>query len=253
MKLIISPLLMLALVAPLAAADTKQVLDETRAILKEWISTRQTLAEQKSAWEVEKQTLQQSIQLHEAEIKLLTEEIKQAEELSSAADKEWIAQEQLEAVVKEAAASVEAVVDDLETQLVKASKAFPKPLQEKIAPLALRIPEPDKRKTKSISERMQNIVGILGEVDKFNNTISTFTEIRKGSDGGEFQVETMYLGLGQGFFTDVSGNQAGVGFPMDGKWQWVDKPELGARIKNAMAMYRNVMPAEFVGLDVTVR
>lgn len=244
-------LLLLSSLTSAIAAETGSTIEQTRAVLNKWIETKRILAEQQSAWEVEKQTLAQAIALYEAEVKLLTEEIRRNEQLSSDADKAVIEAEKREQSLREAAAAVLVVMDQLEEHLLKLIKAFPQPLRDKIKPLAIRIPDPDNRKKVGLSVRMQNIVGILVEVDKFNREISIHTELRKAADGGEFEVQTLYLGLGQGFYTDATGQKAGLGYPINGEWQWVDQPELAGRIREAIDIKDNRRPASFVGFEVS--
>jgi len=249
-----TPLLALALMTAASrngAATT--AVNETRAVLHQWIETRQTLARTKADWQVEKQTIEQSIQLHEDELRLLGKQIQEAEQQSSGTGQTRVALEDEQKRLEAAANAVGAAVDQFEDRVVKQMKAFPEPLQRAIAPLARRIPDPDKRKNLSLSERMQNIVGILSEADKFNNTISVSKETRKAADGTEYSVDTLYLGLSQAFFVSQKGQRAGVGYPADGVWQWADKPELAPRIREALDMHSNLKPAAFVGLEAKVR
>jgi len=235
------------------AADPAAAINETRALLRQWTETRQTLAKTKADWQVERQILEQSIQLHEAELRLLDKQTEQAEQQSSAADKARVALQDEQKRLEAAANAVGAAIDQFEDRVVKQMKAFPEPLLRTIAPLARRIPDADKRKKLSLSERMQNVVGILSEVDKFNNTISVSKETRKAADGTEYSVDTLYLGLSQAFFVSQNGQRAGVGYPAEGVWQWADKPELAPRIRQALDMHNNLKPAAFVGLEVQVR
>lgn len=227
--------------------------NETRAVLQQWIEARQTLAKTKVDWRVEKQILEQSIQLHEDELRLLEKQIQEGEQQSSAADQTRVALEDEQKRLEAAANAVGAAIDRFEDQVVRQMKAFPDPLRRAIAPLARRIPDPGKRKHLSLSERMQNVVGILSEVDKFNSTLSVSKETRRAADGTEYAVDTLYLGLGQAFFVSQDRQQAGVGYPADGVWQWADKPELAPMIREALDMHHNLQPAAFVGLEVQVR
>jgi hypothetical protein len=102
-------------------------------------------------------------------------------------------------------------------------------------------------------ERMQNVVGILSEVDKFNGAISVVSEIRRNPAGAEVQVETLYIGLGHAFFVDKTGDYAGVGVPAADGWQWTPRSELAGRIQKTIAIYNNSLPAAFVSLPVAIQ
>lgn len=245
--------LLLSLSPCLPAADTQRTIDETRLALEKWVEQRRELADRKAAWAVEKKSLEQSIQLYEKELADLDERIKTAQEQSSEADRVRVELEDKDKLAQEAAVSVEKVINGFESQLLKVAKGFPDPLQRKIGEFLRKIPDPANRENKSLGERMQVIVAILGEVDKFNNSVTTDTEFRKVNGGTEVSVETIYLGLGQSYFVAREGDYAGVGFPGAEKWEWVERRELAPKIREAFAMYQNLKPAEFVGLDVTVK
>jgi hypothetical protein len=103
-----------------------------------------------------------------------------------------------------------------------------------------------------VTERLQAVVTLLGEVDKFQQTVTVAPGRQTDSNGREVSVETLYLGLGAAFFSDPTGQVAGVGKPGKAGWEWQLKPDLGADIRSALAMYRNSKPAAFVGLPVTL-
>jgi predicted nucleic acid-binding Zn-ribbon protein len=253
MKSLIFSALLLSTSAHLFAADTEKTLEQTRAILDKWVDQRKAIADRKAAWVVEKQTLEESIRLYQKELDDLSRQIKEAEAQSSAADKERVDLEDKEKLLLDAAQKVTDVIDGYETRLLTLARAFPDPLTKKIAEFLRKIPDEKNRKEKSLSERVQTVVAILGEVDKFNNSVSGETEFRKGADGNEIAVDTLYLGLGQGYFAAKEGAYAGIGYPENGKWVWVDKPELADRIRDSLAMFRNTKPAQFVGLEVITR
>jgi len=243
----------LFLAATAGAASPAEAVDETRVVLRQWVETRQTLAQTKADWQVQRGLLEQSIRLYEEESRLLDQQIAEADQDSSAVDQERVALEDEQRQLDAAAGVISDAINRLEDQLVGRMKAFPEPLRRTIAPLARRIPDPDNRKKLSLSERMQNIVGILSEVDKFNSTVSVHKDTRRAADGTEFSVESLYLGLGQAFFVSLNDQRAGVGHPVDGVWQWVDRPELAPRIRKLLDMYSSLQPAAFIGLEVQVR
>ncbi len=253
MKFIALSILTLSTVQHVLAADTQRTIDETRLVLEKWVNQRKDLADRKAAWTVEKQSLEQSIQLYEKELAELDKQIQVAREQSSEADQQRVELEDRDRIALAAAESVTKVIDDFEDRLVKASKRFPDPLRRKIAEFLRRIPtEPDAQKG-SLGERMQVLVAVLGEVDKFNNSITTDTEFRKREGDAEVAVETVYIGLGQSYFVASEGDYAGVGFPGAESWEWVVRPELAPKIREALAIYKNLKPAEFVGLEVTIK
>ena len=188
-------------------------LEEIRANIDKWVETRQLLAKTRSEWAADQETLQQSISLIEKEVKLIDERIAQTQETASQADRDRLVLVDENERLSKASAAVQAVLADLERQTTNLAAELPLPLQERILPLLKRIPNQPDQSRLSVSERMQNIVGILSEVDKFNNAISVFPELRRNSADAEVQVKTLYVGLGAAFFADKNGEYGGVGIP----------------------------------------
>ena len=60
---------------------------------------------------------------------------------------------------------------------------------------------------------MQVLVGVLNELDKFNNAVNIFSEKRKNDQGDEVAVETVYVGLGAAYFVNDADDFAGMGLP----------------------------------------
>lgn len=228
-------------------------LEEIRANIDKWVETRQLLAKARSEWAADQETLQQSISLIEKEVKLINERIAQTQETASQADRDRLVLVEENERLSKASAAVQAVLADLERQTTNLAAGLPLPLQERILPLLKRIPNHPDQSRLSVSERMQSIVGILSEVDKFNNAISVFPELRRNSAGVEVQVKTLYVGLGAAFFADKSGEYGGVGIPTGTGWEWTPKPEFATDIARAIAIYENTETAQFVKLPVTVK
>jgi hypothetical protein len=127
------------------------------------------------------------------------------------------------------------------------------PLQDILKPSINRIPA-DAANTKAMAtERIQVIVGILNELDKFNNAISVFSEKRKSDKGDEIACETLYVGLGTAYFVNDGGDFAGTGTPGPNGWVWTPKPEIASSVKEVVRIYRTEKPARFVPLPAVIR
>jgi hypothetical protein len=66
-------------------------------------------------------------------------------------------------------------------------------------------------------------------------------------------VQTLYIGLGGGYFVNDTGDLAGVGRPGPKGWEWVNQPEIAARVLGAIKMYRNEQTARFVMLPASIQ
>ncbi|MDW7979102.1 MAG: DUF3450 family protein [Verrucomicrobiales bacterium] len=226
---------------------------DARPVLEQWVQTRQLISKTRSEWQSEKDAIEQSILMFERELRNLTDQLANVSTNRTRADEEREAvldqQRELNAAL-ERARELAAV---LEQRVRALAPAFPAPLLDKVQPLINRIPaDPAKAKAGPV-ERLQNVVSILNEADKFNAAVTVVSELRKDTTGAEVQVETIYVGLAQAYFVDKSGRYAGVGAPSANGWQWFERPELAERIRKAIAVYKNAVPATFVALPVQIR
>ena len=103
------------------------------------------------------------------------------------------------------------------------------------------------------TERAQVIVGILNELDKFNNAVTIFSEKRNNGKGEEVAVETVYVGLGAAYFVNDAGDFAGSGTPGADGWEWTARSELASPVREVIRIYRNEQPARFISLPAVIR
>ncbi|MDP7292202.1 MAG: DUF3450 family protein, partial [Verrucomicrobiota bacterium] len=106
---------------------------------------------------------------------------------------------------------------------------------------------------RSAAERMQNVVAMLNEADRFNSAITLAIEVRKDADGKDRQVQALYLGLGQAYYADQGGTFAGTGWGGAEGWDWTVNAALGPAIRKVIDIYENERGAEFVPVPVNIQ
>ena len=250
----IIPLLVAAIaLSRTSVAQSQTKFDEARTALDKWVETRQLISKEKADWQTEKETLQETVGLLEKENQLLDEQITKLETTTTQADKERDRLIEENQALSTAAATIRTTVAQLEKRVLELSKSFPPPLMERIEPLFKRIPNNPATTRLSLGERMQNIIGILSETDKFNGNITLVTELKKDPSGAEISVKTVYLGLGAAFFVDHAGRFAGVGVATHDGWTWTPANELAPRIAKVIFVYENAAAAEFVQMPITIK
>jgi septal ring factor EnvC (AmiA/AmiB activator) len=233
------------------AAESK--LSETRTTLEKWVETRQLISKTRADWQTDKETIEQSIALLERELKGVEDQMAKLNTNSSQADKE---RAQTEAAIKAANESLEPsqkFASEFEGQLTKFIPQLPQPLQDTLKPLLAKLPADSANTKMKATERIQVLVGVLNEIDKFNNAVNVFSEKRKNQGGAEVAVETVYVGLGSAYFVNDAGDFAGMGSPGAKGWEWTVKPDIAASVKEVVRIYRGERTAHFVGLPVVIR
>ncbi|MDQ8194291.1 DUF3450 family protein [Coraliomargarita sp. SDUM461004] len=237
--------------APFSLSAQNKV-TETRDTLDKWVETRQIISEEKADWKVEQSILSDTITLLNNELERLNKSLEELEASATAADEDRSQLASQKDELTEAAGVVEANIGGLETQLKRIIKTFPQPLTDKIKPLIRRLPEDSANTELSLGERVQNIVGILSQADKFNTTITQTSESREIGDGRIVEVRTLYWGLAMAYYVDASGEYAGIGFPGTDGWEWPQDNEKGAEIKRLIDVYEGSEDISFVEVPARI-
>jgi chromosome segregation ATPase len=253
--------LALVLLAGLPGAVTRaeeapgdaQVLDSARSTLAKWMETQQIISKERRDWQVGKEVLQERIALMENEIATLEERIAKARAGISEADgkrQEVVGEND---ALKAATASLTDVIVVLETKTGRLLKMLPGLIRQRVDPLSQRLPADPATTSLSLSERYQNVIGILNEVNKANQDITVTSELRVLPGGATAEVKALYVGLGQGYYVTSSGDAAGVGRPTAEGWEWAPANELAAEISRAIAILQNEDVPAYVPLPVEIQ
>jgi hypothetical protein len=233
--------------------DGDDDLELTRAALEQWIETRRLISKERLDWALGKEMLTDRVRLVEHKIETLRKKIGEAEASIAEADKkraDLIAENER---LKRASSALEATVLTLESRTKALLERLPDPICERVKPLSQQLPKDPKATRLSLSERFQNVVGILNEVNKFNREIHLTSEVRKLADGTTAEVTALYVGIGQAYY--VSGNKkaAGVGTASDEGWVWTPKNEAAREIARAISILKNEEAADFVPLPIVIK
>ena len=236
--------------AAVSRADTP--LNETRSTLEKWVETRQLISKTRSDWQSDKELMEQTRALYERELKSVEEQMTRLGTNSTQVEKERLeAEGQLQASRGSLDRTTE-FVNGFEARIKTLVPRLPVPLQDILKPLLARIPADPANTRMMPTERFQVVVGILNEMDKFNNAISVFNEKRKNTRGDEVAVETVYVGLGAAYFVNEAGDFAGTGTPGADGWEWKPQPDIAGSVREVIRIYRNERAARFVSLPAVV-
>lgn len=244
-------ILALGLVATGVAAESK--LSDQRATLEKWVQTRQLIAKTRADWQSDKEMLNQGVLLFERELKQVEEQFAKLSTNNVQVEKERLQAETLKKASEEALAGAREFATGFEVQVKALVPRLPQPLQDLLKPMLNRLPA-DPADTKMLAtERIQVLVGILNEVDKFNNGVSIFSEKRKNAKVEEMSDDTVYLGLGAAYFVNEANGFAGTGTAGPNGWEWTSNAAIAETVREVIRIYRNERAARFVPLPATIR
>ncbi len=227
--------------------------EDSRDSVQKWIQARKLISKENSDWIEDKAILEESVRVFEKESQSIEEDIEAARKESGQTRGEYqkLKAENLDIV--NAMEKVESMVIAYEQQVRDLISRLPLALQDRLTPLTNRLPGSSEKSGVPVTARMQLLVGILGEIEKFQNSITVVNEIREVGEGESVEVETIYLGLAQAFYTDQEGIHAGRGVPGPDGWVWENQQGLGSTIRRVIDQYQEKATASFVPLPLSIR
>lgn len=236
----------------LPAGLTGQSIAEARDIYKEYITIRKLIGEERSTWEAQKVTLRDMKDVIQAEIDQTRETIAALEESASTADRR---RRELQEGLEEAKAASLAFNREIaryETRIKKLITQLPNPLQDEVAPLVGRLPDDPDNSRLAYSQRIQTVVGLLTQIDKFNSDLRSISEVQSLADGSQ-EVQTLYFGLAGALFTNAAGTHAGFGRPGESGWAWTTvSGEAAEAILRAVDVYASRRAPAFVSVPLAL-
>ncbi len=233
-------------------ADSEKI-EQTRTTLEKWVETQRIISEEKRDFKLAKEMLNERIDLVKREIESLEEKIGQAEDSIAEADKKRMELIEENDKLKAASASLVDTMVALEKRIKELLVRLPDPIRDRVKPLSQRLPDGKTETKLNNSERFQNMVGILNEVDKFNREITATSELRDLENGSSMEVAAMYIGIGQAYYVNNNGDVAGIGTSGDEGWIWSPNNDVASQISLSLGIFNNEKPASFVPLPVEIR
>lgn len=238
-------------ITSLTAQDNRvqREIEQTKEIIAQYVKVRQDIAKEKNEWKTYKILTEDRLNLFRNEIKSLREQIREAEEETSSAERK-IAEEKDEIQRLRAATNVVSqALPDIEDKLRSLYLRFPEPLQERLERLVKEL-----GKSKQPANRMAVVVGILNEVDKWNSDFNLAKDEKTLPNNEIVLVDVVYLGLAIAYYSNENGTVGGIGLPAEEGWEWTDRPDLAPKIHLAVQYYNgDIKPAELVQLPVEIR
>lgn len=244
----LSRVLMGLLLVQVAQASELELTKET---LAKWVETRKLISLEKEQWVLEQEVLADRIDLVTSERDSLVQKIAETEELITDADKKRTALVEENDALKAASASLVKKITALERGVLALLPRLPEPVQARIKPLSQRIPL--KAETDlTLSERYQNVIGVVNELNKTAGEITVVSEVRELPDGSSAEVQTLYLGYARAFYCTNKGDIAGVGYPGEQGWNWEPNDAIAQQVADSIAILKNEKVAEFIPLPLSV-
>jgi len=242
------------LVAGAGTAGAQARVDDFRVKLEKWVETRQLISEEESEWEAERETLGATQDLLRQQKSALQEEIATLDSSVTEADEQRVDLLLRRGESQRSSGALEERLATLEAQVKALVPRLPEPLQEKLDPLLVQIPEDPKETKVALGRRLINVLGVILQAEKFNSTATLVGETRPVGEGEQkIQIRTLYWGLGRAIYVDSQGEVAGFGKPGPDGWVFADDRDLADDAKLLLDIYEsNVDVIRFVKMPVQI-
>jgi hypothetical protein len=233
-----------------------------RAKMEKWVEARELLSKEESEWLVDRAYLTSTKKLLQRERDALRKEVQDLEASYTGADEERRDLLLERGEYQRMTRSLEDELRVLEGQVQNVIPRLPAPLQDRLEPLIVQIPDDPEHTNTPVGQRLMNILGLLAQTEKFNSTATLVGETRAiggeqsaGQDAAQkVQVRTLYWGLGEAIYVDTQGRVAGIGRPTDTGWVFTEDPSLRSDAKLLLDIYEgNVDTIDFVPIPVEIQ
>ena len=109
---------------------------------------------------------------------------------------------------------------------------------------------PPEKRNEGVSKRLLNVINLLTEAEKFQQTVHLRPELRKNADGREFNMQVLYFGLACAYAVNEDGTFALVGRPSADGWKFEERKDLASDIRKLIAATTGDQDAAFVNLPL---
>ncbi len=232
---------------PEAAANDPNPAAEARDTLDRWVETRRQQADEESRWRQQEAFLRQSLTLLGEEKALLEDRLTGLRETTGVQRERREALEAENEALRAAADRFQTALNALETETAAFARYFPRPLADRVQTQINRLGTGGDAAS-TLPHRFQALLGILGEANRFHQTVTVVREAVPRPDGSQAEVTVLYLGLAQAWFVNDTGDFAGRGLPAADGWAWRPDPAIAASVQRAVAIQENRRAAELVTL-----
>lgn len=224
----------LAATAQMKNPDT---IEQSKENLRLWLETSQKNQAEANAWKIDKEVFENYKQGLESEKATYQKQVEDAKARAAAADKESsekIAQrDQFIAADKMLSSELRKMEEDfskliplLPTPIVKFSK-----MNVALETLKKNLSLPLDQQVDDTGKRLANLTEIMAEVEKFQNTVTVYTELHKNASGEEYEMQVAYMGMAAAYAVNENASFALIGRPTADGWKFTERNDVAADIQ----------------------
>jgi FtsZ-binding cell division protein ZapB len=235
-------------------ATAQEDLENARQSIGKWLETDRLITREEQDWRVGKELVTERIELLRRESEALKEKIARTRQETADAAAQVAGLRAQNETLKAGLKPLQQDIKHLELRTLAILPWTPEPVRIRVAPLSQRIPANPADSKLTLSERYQNVIGTLNELNKAARELAVSGEVRKLADGRQIEATVFYVGLCQAYYVNEKIGVAGIGKlgPL-GTWAWEENNGIAPTIAQVLGIYRSEKPAAFVSLPIETR
>jgi hypothetical protein len=228
--------------------------EELRTTVREWVETMRKIQQEENDWARDQEVLANYKEGLEKEIAGLKEQIAEAKTRKEGIDKESadkLAERDRYVSAKVRFTELVRQIEDSAaeiTPLVPESLLSDPKVAQAIEDMKRDLALPVEKRGEGLSKRLLNVINLVSESEKFQQSVHLRSELHKDSNGKEFNMQVIYFGLAIAYAVNDEGTFALVGQPGPEGWKFEEKSELAADILNMVITTRGDKDAAFIPL-----
>lgn len=231
--------------------DPNQKLREDVA---KWVETMSRIQQEQADWTRDSEVLANYKEGLTAEIDSLKKSIEEAKTRNAGADTETLKLKEQSEQYAAAKTKLATRVREMEQAMQSKLGIFPKTLREEtkvsqaMADLEVALKLPDDKIEENLNKRLLNLITLVSEAEKFQQTVHVRPELHKDKSGREFNMQVIYFGLAMAYAVNEEGTLALTGTPGGDGWVFEEAPKLTAEIQRLIAATTGDEEAAFITL-----
>ncbi len=232
---------------------------DLRATVQQWLDTMAAVQKEEDEWTRDKEILQNHRAGLKAEIDTLTRQLKDAQGKAGQANKEEADQLKKKEGFTSAQQALSDEVIKLENRMASILHLIPPPLKEadkvKAALMQLEktLATKDRSDMTGVPGRLQTVLILMKEMEKFQSTITVRKAFQKASDGKEYEMQIIYLGLAKAYSVNATGTIAQVGEPTPEGWTFQEDNSIATHVRTLVDTTTGDGDAQFVNIPLSIR
>lgn len=251
------PTILLALALPLSAQNAAvSPTEELRTQVSEWVETMRKIQQEENDWSRDQEVLKNYKEGLEKEIADLKEQIASAKTRKEGGDQQSLdkvaERDRLMAAQDELTRQVRVMEEALAAKLPLLPDPFKKiaKISVSIESLQRNLQLPVDQQTDDVGKRLTNVTELLAEIEKFQQSVQVFSELRKDSQGHEYNMQVVYFGLGLAFAVNEDSSFALAGRPAPDGWKFQERNDLAPQIQKLLVTATSEKDVSFTNLPL---